>query len=415
MLLEARILWLDRRNEEAFDVYDEILDRWPDDRQALIDYAHNLFYRWYYEESAVIANRALEFYPRDDELLTTQFACYGATAQYKKGLESARRGVMYHPGNPNMWDSYGTAFLAVADPDSAEFAFQKALSIDPTFLLSQQGLALLSYCRGDIRSAIDRTEALLGRPDLSPSDIQSTLSGYYSMGLAQYLAEAGSCERALHTIDRAWPYAGDNEMAKQRLGNDRCEILMRAGRYRETIDFTTAMQDTVFSDRLKYVLEVFRAGAFAALGDVGSSQESIETMREDATIEKDEVEIVGVTADLALVEGRTSEAIDGYLQHKKMGGWTGTWLELEGRVKLARACHMAGRSNEAIAELKDLVNTYKGHALGHYELGKVYEDLGRVADAEREYTVFLEMWSEADEDMPQLIDARGRLAGLKSL
>jgi len=40
--------------------------------------------------------------------------------------------------------------------------------------------------------------------------------------------------------------------------------------------------------------------------------------------------------------------------------------------------------------------------------------MNRPADAEREYTTFLEMWSKADEDLPQLLDARQRLANLKS-
>jgi hypothetical protein len=61
-----------------------------------------------------------------------------------------------------------------------------------------------------------------------------------------------------------------------------------------------------------------------------------------------------------------------------------------------------------------LLRISKGHALGHYELGKIYEDLDRLNDAEREYTLFLEMWSDADEDMPQLIDARARYDRLQS-
>jgi hypothetical protein len=36
----------------------------------------------------------------------------------------------------------------------------------------------------------------------------------------------------------------------------------------------------------------------------------------------------------------------------------------------------------------------------------------RPADAKREYEKFLEMWSEADEGLPQLVDAKERLARL---
>jgi hypothetical protein len=36
----------------------------------------------------------------------------------------------------------------------------------------------------------------------------------------------------------------------------------------------------------------------------------------------------------------------------------------------------------------------------------------RPAEAKKEYAKFLEMWSEADEDLPQLVDAKKRFAAL---
>jgi hypothetical protein len=38
--------------------------------------------------------------------------------------------------------------------------------------------------------------------------------------------------------------------------------------------------------------------------------------------------------------------------------------------------------------------------------------MGRPADAKGEFRRFLDMWSEADEGLPQLVDARERLAAL---
>ena len=73
---------------------------------------------------------------------------------------------------------------------------------------------------------------------------------------------------------------------------------------------------------------------------------------------------------------------------------------------------MQGRLDEAAEVHREMLRIYGGHALSHYELGTIYEEMKRPAEAKKEYAKFLEMWSEADEDLPQLIDARKRLAAL---
>ena len=82
-------------------------------------------------------------------------------------------------------------------------------------------------------------------------------------------------------------------------------------------------------------------------------------------------------------------------------------------VMLAEAHKLAGDLEKAVSVNNDLLHIYGGHALSHYELGKLYEELNRPADARSEYEKFLDMWSNADEGIPQLEDARGRLTALK--
>lgn len=74
----------------------------------------------------------------------------------------------------------------------------------------------------------------------------------------------------------------------------------------------------------------------------------------------------------------------------------------------AEAYRAAGRLDEAVAAYEKLLKVYGGHALSHYALGGL-EEMGRPGDAAREYERFLEMWANADEGLPQFIDARERL------
>jgi predicted Zn-dependent protease len=75
---------------------------------------------------------------------------------------------------------------------------------------------------------------------------------------------------------------------------------------------------------------------------------------------------------------------------------------------LARAYLAAGYPDSAETVLKDILKVWGGHAVAHYELGRAYEAMDRPADASDEYAIFLDMWSEADEGIQELEDARRR-------
>ena len=78
----------------------------------------------------------------------------------------------------------------------------------------------------------------------------------------------------------------------------------------------------------------------------------------------------------------------------------------------AAAYRLSGRLEEAVVVHKEMLRVYGGHALSHYQLGLIYEEMGRPQDARQAFATFLEMWAEADEGLPQLVDAERRLAEL---
>lgn len=66
-----------------------------------------------------------------------------------------------------------------------------------------------------------------------------------------------------------------------------------------------------------------------------------------------------------------------------------------------------------MAELEKLLAIYGSHAVAHYELGRVYQDMGRAREAQQSYNAFLDAWSRADAGLPQVTDARRRLQALR--
>ena len=49
----------------------------------------------------------------------------------------------------------------------------------------------------------------------------------------------------------------------------------------------------------------------------------------------------------------------------------------------------------------------------HYKLATVYEKINDLSNAKREYEIFLQIWKDADPDIPEIIDAKKRLATLR--
>ncbi len=77
---------------------------------------------------------------------------------------------------------------------------------------------------------------------------------------------------------------------------------------------------------------------------------------------------------------------------------------------LANAFLELKRYDEAIAEYERVLRLNASYPLARYRLGRAREGKGDLARAREEYRLFLETWKDADRDLPEIRDARKRLA-----
>jgi tetratricopeptide (TPR) repeat protein len=87
---------------------------------------------------------------------------------------------------------------------------------------------------------------------------------------------------------------------------------------------------------------------------------------------------------------------------------------------LARAYQKAGNPDKAIEAYRKLLTFDPASQdrrmripVYHYRLGRLYEEKGSKDKAAEQYKTFLDLWKDADVGLPELADAKKRLAELK--
>ncbi len=411
MLLESLRLELDNKLPAVMDLHREMLARWPDDPAILRSYARSLFFWYLFPEARAVAEQGLDRFPDDVDLGDIRgFALIylGRIAEAKEASLDFRR---RHPGSATGWDMLGEAQLKAGEADSAEASFRQARSLDPNDYSLQTDLARCAIARGQVHEAEAIFERLLARSDLSETQRAWLMRGINDNppGLAGLCAATGRLRRALEWVEAARPSAPSRE-ADSWAYMARTMILLDAGRPREVLAASPAER--------QFWNEAWRAWNMAwrlqALVQVDSLLAAREALAEFIAV-KDRAAMMAryiplsVTADLWLAEDRPDSAL-------------ATLAKLEGLQRLgppaletrARALRTLRRLPEAAATLEGLLKRNGSRFIARYQLGQVYEEMGRGADAAREYEAFLKAWENADPGWPQVEDARRRLAALRA-
>jgi len=76
---------------------------------------------------------------------------------------------------------------------------------------------------------------------------------------------------------------------------------------------------------------------------------------------------------------------------------------------LANAYLELGRFEEAIAEYERVLKLSPNYPLVHYHLAQAYEGKGQRDQARIEYERFLQVWKDADADVPEVVRAQSIL------
>ncbi len=98
-----------------------------------------------------------------------------------------------------------------------------------------------------------------------------------------------------------------------------------------------------------------------------------------------------------------------------------TPLKRDDKLCTTKQSVLDDKSTRSVGRLTDYKTRFRGYTIframyypkSFYLLGKIYEKKGDKKLAIDIYEKFLDLWKDADKDLPDLIDAKARLTALK--
>jgi tetratricopeptide (TPR) repeat protein/DNA-binding winged helix-turn-helix (wHTH) protein len=350
----------------AIGSFRQIVDRYPFDTEAYYRLARLLASEEQVPDALEVVRRGLVVEPSSKDLHNLLRHLLTVTGNSDEAIAAGLRYVELAPTEPNAHDSLAETYQHFGRYDDAVAEYRRALDLNSRFEPSVVQLADAYFQQGRYKEAIGQYRRYL---ELVDDDVARAV--------------------AHGNIAHVYRMKGDLGLAQQAA---LAEMSAAPGGVWNTIAVALERGDRRDAERL--VPRLFDSGPspYRQRGAAPSVRVA-EYFR----------------GYVALKTGRVEEALAHFktaLQRMPRGAASGidTYEDC-----LANAYLTLGRYDEAIAEYERILRLNPLYPLARYHLGQAYEKKGEHETARREYQEFLQVWSRADADIPEMVDARRRL------
>jgi len=393
-----------------------IIERFPHDKGAFELLVYHYYSKRRYAEAVRYLNRVLEMDPLHKTSYNLLAYTYHHMRDFDKSIWAINEYISIAPDEANPYDTRGDLYAWNGKIDEAIESYRTALEKKPDFYASRVNLghmylfkgeyARAESCYKDLSSSADRDTRSLGRAYL-----------------ANVFAYRGKLALALEVLDHG--IAADRmERAEGRtLAN---KYFLKAILYDQKGDLDAALRE------MEQGVEVLRQAdpdspvyarnhlvwILSRKGEIAKAEQVVNALEKD--IEGKDAAYGGLywhaRGCLELAKGNPEAAVADFEKADQI------IIEFYIRYPLCTAYLEANMVGEAVASLEKMLSKYTAGRAGiatwgvkaHYLLGLAYEKSGWNSKAIEKYQEFLEIWKDADPGIPEVEDARERVARLKS-
>ena len=345
----------------AVEAYRQFIAHYPLEVEAYWRLARLLRGEERMEESVEVARQGLAVDSEAKDLYNTLGVTYMEMGRHDEAIATLLRYVELAPEDPNIYDSLGMAYQWAGRYSEAIQTFEKALSLNPQFEIAILHLGNTYVWQGRYREALGQYRRFI------------QVASFDSI-------------RA-----RAW-----ESISLLHLKRKEFEEAERAARA-----------------TIKYRQEKVGSSLLLALerGDLATAEKLMAIVEADRVLDRGnrgyERPRVYYRGQLALKSGRAAEALEHFKQavrHRPTAWFIDSYEDC-----LAQGYLELGRPDEAIAEYERILRLNPHYPLAHYHLARAYAGKGEPQQARAHYERFLQIWSDADAHIPEVVAARQAL------
>ena len=357
----------------------------------------------------------LSEYPDDTSAHFNLGACYRDIGQYEQCVAQYTEILRVEPRHAGALINLATCLSVMNKTGPAITAYRQAFEIQPEWevtsnLNHEYGVSLLRA--GMFADARELFEKRLARPEPDNRGHAHRSLGQLELYRGQFEAAIDHFRQAA-TLHTAAGYP--TSIARDHIFEAFAEI--GRGRMENAVAALATAEDIMPSDAGSLPFHINIAMAYLAAGNVDEARRILDTLMpragEDDQVEENTVRSIHVLEGrVLLAAGDVGRAIEVLEQEARVAARPNPDL-YEGLAEAYRAENRWPESEVALRRLIEIRwDTYEGlvpWVTSHFVLGEVCEHIGKTEDAAAWYQQFVDLWGNADTELPQIELARNRL------
>ncbi|MFQ5636651.1 MAG: protein kinase [bacterium] len=405
-LIRALKAIIDNKMIEAISLYKAVIKSYPNEKDALFEIGDLSYHSGDYQTAETHLAKVLELDPAFERALGHIIWTYWAMGHYDKGLEFSKQYVA-RSTNQYAYDYLAATYNRKGDFENAFQTYRRALVLFPNSLMPIIGVGQVHIFKNEYEKAEAEFKKLLetSRPLRQQREGYNSLAMIYAyMGRFDEVLDMSdkvieidqelrdTTDLAMSYINQAfWLIAGrnDEQQARQALTKGL-----------ELVDFE------VFNFSRSLFHTYLKLGEFEKASDLENNKLGIAIPFLDNIVN-------GYSQRAA---GQYEAALKNF-QISFDSSWPGTRVSVG--CELARGWLEAGQNEKAIESIEKCQqyfvynqNRAVMYSRSFYLLGTIYEKMDNFKRAIENYEIFLQLWKDADEELPELLDAKARLKKL---